>query len=283
MDYDDKDYDEGYSIRDIENDWLNGNMDYETDSDSDSDMDDYNYNYNNSTNNWSTLTGDKTNRQTDRRNNSFLDTINKKLEYLENIERCIAVERKNDRFLDLLEKLKALNLEREFEPHHRSPLTKIMIDNWHNKRNSVIEKWHINSSRKDDRELKAIERPMAITYKDNKIDIGKDDLKKEGLKTILTKKKQNCSIEIMQYKKYNKKDFDERKDYSHVVQKMIEVEKEVKKEKSSIEIIQKKKTDIIDEDKEKGIERQQGNSILTNSKETLCKEIEIGKERNMMK
>ena len=283
MDYDDKDYDEGYSIRDIENDWLNGNMDYETDSDSDSDMDDYNYNYNNSTNNWSTLTGDKTNRQTDRRNNSFLDIINKKLEYLENIERCIAVERKNDRFLDLLEKLKALNLEREFEPHHRSPLTKIMIDNWHYKRNSVIEKWRINSSRKDDRELKATERPMAITYKDNKIDIGKDDLKKEGLKTILTKKKQNSSIEIMQYKKYNKKDFDERKDYSHIVQKMIEVEKEVKKEKSSIEIIQKKKTDIIDEDKEKGIERQQGNSILTNSKETLCKEIEIGKERNMMK
>ena len=123
---------------------------------------------------------------------------------------------------------------------------------------------------------------MAITYKDNKIDIGKDDLKKEGLKTILTKKKQNSSIEIIQYKKYNKKDFDERKDYSHVVQKMIEVEKEVKKEKSSIEIIQKKKTDIIDEDKEKGIERQQGNSILTNSKETLCKEIEVGKERNMM-
>ena len=283
MDYDDKDYDEGYSIRDIENDWLNGNMDYETDSDSDSDMDDYNYNYNNSTNNWSTLTGDKTNQQTDRRNNSFLDIINKKLEYLENIERCIAVERKNDGFLDLLEKLKVLNLEREFEPHHRSPLTKIMIDNWHNKRNSVIEKCHINSSRKDDRELKAIERPMAITYKDNKIDIGKDDLKKEDLKTILTKKKQNSSIEIMQYKKYNKKDFDERKDYSHVVQKMIEVEKEVKKEKSSIEIIQKKKTDIIDEDKEKGIERQQGNSILTNSKETLCKEIEIGKERNMMK
>ena len=32
MDYDDIDYDEGYSIRDIDNDWFNGNMDYETDS-----------------------------------------------------------------------------------------------------------------------------------------------------------------------------------------------------------------------------------------------------------
>ena len=62
MDYDDIDYDEGYSIRDIDRSWLNSNMDYdETDSDSDSDMDNYNYNYNSNTNNWSTLTGDKIN------------------------------------------------------------------------------------------------------------------------------------------------------------------------------------------------------------------------------
>ena len=74
MDYDDIDYDEGYSIRDIDNNWLNSNMDYETYSKSDSDMDDYNYNYNNSTNNWSTLTEDKTNRQTDRHSNSFFLT-----------------------------------------------------------------------------------------------------------------------------------------------------------------------------------------------------------------
>ena len=32
MDYDDIDYDEGYSMRDIDNNWLNSNMDYETDS-----------------------------------------------------------------------------------------------------------------------------------------------------------------------------------------------------------------------------------------------------------
>ena len=150
-----------------------------------------------------------------------------------------------------------------------------MTDNWHNEKNSVIENWHINSSRKDDRELKATERSIAITYKDNK------------------------------------KDFDERKDYSHVVQKMIEVEKvrssiEIMQKKDDIErqennnrkdsivmerttpietikknpsaIIQKNKLDIIDEDKEKGMERQ-GNSILklTNSKETLRKELDIEK------
>ena len=88
MDYDDIDYYEGYNIRDIDNNWLNGNMDYEeTNSDSNSDTDDYNYN--NNTNNWSTLIRDKINRQTDSYNNSFLDRINKKLESLENIERSI--------------------------------------------------------------------------------------------------------------------------------------------------------------------------------------------------
>ena len=114
MDYDNIDYDEGYSMSDIDNNWLNDNMDYETDSDSDSDMDDNNYNYNN-TNNWSTFTVDKIKRQTDRHCNSFLDKINKKLESLEAIERTTTVERKNNRdnridsFLELYEKIKALN------------------------------------------------------------------------------------------------------------------------------------------------------------------------------
>ena len=122
------------------------------------------------------------------------------------------------------------NSGREFEPHHRSPLRKTMIDNWPNERNIVIKNWHINNSRKDDRELQATKRPIAISYKDNK------------------------------------EDFDERKDYSHIVQKIIEVEKV----RSSLErqennnrkddiietiqknpsaIIQKKKLNIIDEDK----------------------------------
>ena len=71
------------------------------------------------------------------------------------------------------------------------------------------------------------------------------------------------------------------------VKKMIEVEKE----RCSIETKQKKKLAIIDEDKKKGmirkcivkeilerIERQQGNSTLTNSKDgTLRKELDIGK------
>ena len=76
MDYDDIDYDEDYSMRDIDNNWLNSNMDYdETDSDFDSEIDDYN----SSTNNWSILIGDKINLQTNKHNDNFLDRINKKI------------------------------------------------------------------------------------------------------------------------------------------------------------------------------------------------------------
>ena len=145
MDYDDIDYDEGYSMIDIGNNWSNSNMEYdETDSDSDSDMDNYNYNDNSRTNNWSILIGDKINRQTNKHNDSFLDRINKKLETLEAIERSGIVERKNDSFLDLYERLKALNSplknEREFEPHHRSSLTQTMTDNWYINNNKKKKK-----------------------------------------------------------------------------------------------------------------------------------------------
>ena len=145
MDYDDINYNEGYSMRDIDNNWSNSNMDYdETDSDSDSEIDDYNYN--SKTNNWSTLTEDKINRQTNRHNNSFLDIINKKLESLENIDRSTIytkVEKKSDSFLDLYERMKALNSplknEKEFEPHHRSSSTKTMTDSCYINNNSKEE------------------------------------------------------------------------------------------------------------------------------------------------
>ena len=73
-----------------------------------------------------------------------------------------------------------------------------MTDNWHNKRNSAIEYWHINNSRKDNRELKATERPIAITYKDNKKYFEKEDLK--TLEATLTEKKESRAMEIKQQK-----------------------------------------------------------------------------------
>ena len=271
MDYDDIDYDEGYSIRDIDNNWLNRNMDYgKTNSDYDSDIDDYNYNSN--TNNWSTLIGDKINQQPDRHDNSLLDKINKKLEFLETVERSTIytkLERKNDGFLNLLERMKALNSplekERQFEPHHRSPLAKTMIDNWHNrqKNNSV-----------------SIDISMNMTNIKNS--------KKDSL--IETSDKQN-NLKIL------KPTLTECKEDSHIVQKksgLIEVEKE----SSLIDIIQKKELDIMDEDKEKGmirkdivkemlekIERQNANTLKLANIETLRKKLlierDIEKERHM--
>ena len=88
------------------------------------------------------------------------------------------------------------------------------------------------------------------------------------------------------------------------VKSSIETQENNNRKDGMIETIQKnpsaiiqKKIDIIDGDKEekgiiqKGIvkemleriERQQGNSILTNSKETLRKVIDIEKERNMIR
>ena len=142
-------------------------MDYDnTYSDSNSDIDDYNYN--NSTNNWDILTGDKINRQTDKHNNSLLNRINKNLESLETVGRSITntkVERKNDSFFGLLERMKISNSklekEREFEPHHRSPLAKTTIDNWHNRQknnlvstNISINMTNIKNSKKDSLDIK---------------------------------------------------------------------------------------------------------------------------------
>ena len=86
-----------------------------------------------------------------------------------------------------------------------------MTDNLHNEKNSVIENWHINSSRKDDRELKATKSPIVITYKDNK------------------------------------KDFDERKDYSHVVKVRSSIERQENNNRIDdiIETIQKNPSVII--------------------------------------
>ena len=97
------------------------------------------------------LTGDKINRQTDSYNNSFLDRINKKLESLENIERSITVEiKKMIVFWTYLKKMKALNSEREFEPHHRSPLTKSMTDNWHDRQMNNFDRLINMTCRKND-------------------------------------------------------------------------------------------------------------------------------------
>ena len=184
MDYDDIDYDEGYSMKDIDYNWSNSDMDYETDSDSNNEIDDYNYN--NNTNNWSTLIGDKINRQTNNYNDSFLDRINRKLESLENIDRSTIytkVEKKSDSFLDLYERMKALNSplkkEIEIEPHHRSSSTKTMIDSWYINNNSKEEEEIDKTDRRVDEETGPI-KERVTRIEDKRKDLIKSTIEKIG-------------------------------------------------------------------------------------------------------
>ena len=61
------------------------------------------------------------------------------------------VGRKDDSFLELLKKMKALNSEkeREFEPYHKSHLVKIMTDNWHNRQNDNLVSTDISMNMTD--------------------------------------------------------------------------------------------------------------------------------------
>ena len=213
MDYDDIDYDEGYSMKDIDDNWSNSDMDYEIDSDSNSDMD--NYNYNSNINNWSTLTGDKINRQTNKHNNSFLDRINKKLESLENIDRSAIytkVEKKNDSFLDLYERMKALNSpfkkEIEFGPHQRSSFTKTMTDNWciNNSLKEIVDKnlqtLKATNRRVDEKIDPIMERVTRIEDKTKDLTKGKNIIENDRLKEMVESK--TIKKFLAQYKLYVK-------------------------------------------------------------------------------
>ena len=92
------------------------------------------------------------------------------MESLEAIERSTTVERKNDRdnrinsFLDLYEKIKALNSkqERNFEPYQRSSL---VTDIWHDRKNRSLvstDKFINITCRKDDgkNNLKTLETSL---------------------------------------------------------------------------------------------------------------------------
>ena len=69
--------------------------------------------------------------------------------------------------------MKVLNSEREFEPHHRSPLAKTMIDNWNNRQKMT----DIKNSKKDN----------LIETSDERNDV-------KILKTTLTKSKEDGHI-----------------------------------------------------------------------------------------
>ena len=154
--------------------------------------------------------------------------INKKLESLETVERSITytkVERKNDSFLDLLDRMKALNSKREFEPHHRSPLTKPMTDNWHDRQKNkfVSTDRLINTTCRKDDERNDLKKIMTKSKEDNCCIMQK---KSEVEKDV-------CPIEIV----LEKHDIERQKNNKD---SLIETRRQRNEENSAIQTIRKK-------------------------------------------
>ena len=191
----------------------------------------------------------------------MLDRINKKLESLEIVERSITntkVGRKNDSFLELLKKMKALNLEkeREFEAYHKSPLAKTMTDNWHNRQKDNLVSTDISMNMTD---IKNSKKYSLIETSDEQNNL-------KTLKTTLTEKKESSPIEIMQkeddierQKSNNKKD-------DLIMERITHIE-----DKGMI------RKCIIKEMLEK-IERQNDNTLKLANIETLRKKLDIERD-----
>ena len=267
MDYDDIDYDEDYSMRDIDNNWLNSNMEYdETDSDFDSEIDDYN----SSTNNWSILTGDKINLQTNKHNDSFLDRINKKLKSLEATERSFIVERKNDSFLDLYEILKTLNSplknERDFEPQYRSSSTKTMTDSWYINNNSkeeidkTLQTLKVTNRKVDEETGPIKERVTRI--KDKRKDLLKERSTIESVRDIINEDKERGKIRKGIVKETLDKFERQNGDKKEVIRRKLDIKDEIDKVNNS--------NDSLKEMVEKQNNKEEASSI-----QIICKKLEI--------
>ena len=267
MDYDNIDYDEGYSMRDIDNNWLNSNMDYdETDSDFDSEIDDYN----SSTNNWSILTGDKINLQTNKHNDNFLDRINKKLKSLEATKRSFIVERKNDSFLDLYERLKALNSplknERDFEPQYRSSSTKTMTDSWYINNNSkeeidkTLQTLKVTNRKVDEETGPIKERVTRI--KDKRKDLIKERSTIESVRDIINEDKERGKIRKGIVKETLEKFERQNGDKKEVIRRKLDIKHEIDKVNNS--------NDSLKEMVEKQNNKEEASSV-----QIICKKLEI--------
>ena len=181
--------------------------------------------------------------------------INKKLESLKTVKRSIInteVERTNDSFLDLLERMKTLNSklekEREFEPHHISPSVKTVIDNWHNRQKNNLVSTDISIHMTN---IKNNKKDSLIETID---EINEDSHIVQKKSRMIEVKEERSPSEIMQ-----EEDDIERQENKNKKDGIVEERTCIEakgKSSSAIEIIQKKNLDIIDKDREKGMIRK---------------------------
>ena len=159
---------------------------------------------------------------------------------MEATKRSVIVEKKNDSFLDLYERLKALNSplkhEREFESHHRSSSTKTMTDNW-----------HINNNRKDKTGLQTLKATdIRVDRKTNPIeervtrieDKRKDFIKEkstiESVKDIINENKERGTIRKGMVKdtleKFERQNGEKNKE---VIRRKLDIKDEIEKVNNS--------------------------------------------------
>ena len=157
-----------------------------------------------------------------------------------------------------------------------------MRENWNNERNSVIEYWHINNSRKNDREPKAI----AIIYKDNmkdletlkstdkkfeeKNDIGRQKRNKDSL-IETSDERSNSTLKLANLKEKLSKNLD--------IEEEIEKERDKKEKYKGDSLVNKGWKTSNNSSKE--VVEKQNNKEEASSIQIICKKLEI--ERDIKK
>ena len=201
-----------------------------------------------------------------------LNIINKKLESLENIDKSVIytkVEKKSDSFLDLYERMKALNShlkqESKFEPHHRSFSTKTMIDNW-----------HINNNRKDETGLQTLKATdIRVDRKTNPIeestthieDKRKDLIKEtstiESVRNIINEDKERDKIKKGMVKEILEKFERPNSEQKEVIRRKLDIKDEIEKVNNSNDSLKEM------------MEKHNNNKEVSSSVQIICKKLEI--------
>ena len=188
---------------------------------------------------------------------------------MEATKRSVIVEKKNDSFLDLYERLKALNSpfkhEREFEPHHRSSSTKTMTDNW-----------HINNNRKDktglltlkatdirvDRKTNPI-KESTTRIEDKKKDLIKETSTIESVRNIINEDKERDKIKKGKVKEILEKFERPNSEQKEVIRRKLDIKDEIEKVNNSNDSLKEM------------MEKHNNNKEVSSSIQIICKKLEI--------
>ena len=189
---------------------------------------------------------------------------------MEATERSFIVERKNDSFLDLYERLKALNSplknERDFEPQYRSSSTKTMTDSWYINNNSKEE------IDKNLQTLKATERRVdeetgpikerVTRIEDKRKGLIKETSTIESVRDIINEDKERGKIRKGMVKETLEKFERQNGGKKEVIRRKLDVKDEIEKVNNS-------------NDSLKEMVEKQNNKEVASPVQIICKKLEI--------